>query len=114
MDVLFGKVFLFIFNLKFGDKVIILGFYGEFFIKDIEVEMVYIGGGVGMVLLCSYIFELFKNFRFNCKVMYWYGGWLLRELFYIEYFCVIEEEFLNFKFNIVFLELFFEDNWIGY
>ena len=56
-----GKMSSYIFGLKPGDKVTISGPYGEFFIKDTEAEMVYIGGGAGMAPLRSHIFELFKN-----------------------------------------------------
>lgn len=109
-----GKVSSYIFNLKSGDKVTISGPYGEFFIKDSEAEMVYIGGGAGMAPLRSHIFELFKRRKTNRKVSYWYGGRSLRELFYIDEFRAIEEEFPNFKFNIALSEPQPEDNWNGY
>ena len=51
-----GKMSSFIFNLKPGDKVTISGPYGEFFIKETESEMVYVGGGAGMAPLRSHIF----------------------------------------------------------
>ncbi len=109
-----GKMSSYIFNLKPGDKVTISGPYGEFFIKDTEAEMVYIGGGAGMAPLRSHIFELFKNLKTNRKVTYWYGGRSLRELFYIDHFRAIEKEFPNFQFNIALSEPLPEDNWTGY
>ncbi|ANM30960.1 Na(+)-translocating NADH-quinone reductase subunit F [Acidobacteria bacterium Mor1] len=113
-DVPPGKMSSYIFNLKPGDKVTISGPYGEFFIKDSDSEMVYIGGGAGMAPLRSHIFELFKNLKTGRKVTYWYGGRSLRELFYIEHFRKIEEEFPNFKFHIALSEPLPEDNWTGY
>jgi Na+-transporting NADH:ubiquinone oxidoreductase subunit F len=109
-----GKMSSYIFNLKPGDKVTISGPYGEFFIKDTKAEMVYIGGGAGMAPLRSHIFELFKNRKTDRKVSYWYGGRSLKELFYIDHFRRIEEEFPNFKFNIALSEPLPEDNWTGY
>lgn len=109
-----GKMSSYIFGLKPGDKVTISGPYGEFFIKDTDSEMLYIGGGAGMAPLRSHIFELFKNRKTNRKVSYWYGGRSLRELFYIDHFRGIEEEFPNFKFNIALSEPKPEDNWDGY
>lgn len=109
-----GKMSSYIFSLKPGDKVTISGPYGEFFIKDSDAEMVYIGGGAGMAPLRSHIFELFKNLKTGRKVSYWYGGRSLRELFYIEHFRAIEKEFPNFKFNIALSEPLPEDNWTGY
>lgn len=109
-----GKASSYIFNLKPGDKVTISGPYGEFFIKETDSEMLYIGGGAGMAPLRSHIFELFKNLRTGRKVSYWYGGRSLRELFYIDEFREIEKEFPNFQFNIALSEPLPEDNWTGY
>ncbi|CAL1125441.1 unnamed protein product [Cladocopium goreaui] len=113
-DVPPGKVSSYIFNCKPGDEVTISGPYGEFFIKDTDAEMVYIGGGAGMAPLRSHIFELFKNLKTGRKVSYWYGGRSLRELFYVEEFREIEKEFPNFTFNIALSDPAEEDNWTGY
>ena len=109
-----GKVSSYIFNLKPGDKCTISGPYGEFFIKDTDAEMVYIGGGAGMAPLRSHIFELFKGRKTGRKVSYWYGGRSKRELFYEEEFRDIEKEFPNFQFNIALSDPLPEDNWDGY
>ena len=109
-----GKMSSYIFNLKPGDKVTISGPYGEFFIKDTEAEMLYVGGGAGMAPLRSHIFELFKNLKTGRKVSYWYGGRSLRELFYIDEFRQIEKDFPNFTFNLALSEPLPEDNWTGY
>lgn len=113
-DVPPGKVSSYIFDLKPGDKVTISGPYGEFFIKETDAEMVYIGGGAGMAPLRSHVFELFKRIKTNRKVSYWYGGRSLRELFYVDQFRAIEKEFPNFTFNIALSEPKEEDNWTGY
>lgn len=110
-DVPPGIVSSYIFNLKPGDKVTISGPYGEFFIKDTEAEMVYIGGGAGMAPLRSHIFELFKRRETDRKVSYWYGGRSRRELFYTEHFKEIEEKFPNFKYYIALSSALPEDNW---
>ena len=67
-----------------------------------------------MAPLRSHIFELFKRKKTNRKVTYWYGGRSMRELFYVDHFRKIEEEFPNFKFNIALSEPLPEDNWTGY
>ena len=109
-----GKVSSYIFNCKPGDPVTISGPYGEFFIKDTDAEMVYIGGGAGMAPLRSHIYELFKNRKTDRKVSYWYGGRSLRELFYVDEFRQIEKDFPNFQFNIALSDALPEDNWTGY
>jgi Na+-transporting NADH:ubiquinone oxidoreductase subunit F len=104
----------FMFNLKPGDKCMISGPFGEFFVKeDSDREMVYIGGGAGMAPLRSHIFHLFDTLKSGRKVSYWYGGRSLRELFYIDHFRAIEKKFPNFKFHIALSEPQPEDNWKG-
>jgi Na+-transporting NADH:ubiquinone oxidoreductase subunit F len=110
-DVPPGIVSSYVFDLKPGDNLTISGPYGEFFIKDTDAEMVYIGGGAGMAPLRSHIFELFKNQASDRKVSYWYGGRSRRELFYTEHFKEIEEKFPNFKYHIALSSALPEDNW---
>jgi Na+-transporting NADH:ubiquinone oxidoreductase subunit F len=101
----------YIFNLKKGDKAIISGPYGEFFINESDAEMLYIGGGAGMAPMRSHLYELFKTIKTNRKVTYWYGGRSKGELFYIHYFRDLEKEFPNFKFYLVLSEPLETDNW---
>lgn len=102
----------YIFNLKPGDKATISGPYGEFFIKDTQAEMLYIGGGAGMAPMRSHIYHLFRTLKSNRKVTYWYGGRSRAELFYIHYFREIEKNFPNFKFYMVLSDAKPEDNWV--
>ena len=104
----------YIFNLKPGDKVTISGPYGEFFIKDTEREMVYIGGGAGMAPLRSHLFHLFHTLKTGRKVSYWYGARSKREMFYDDHFKKIQEKFPNFKYNVALSDPLPEDNWNGY
>ena len=104
----------YIFSRKPGDKVMISGPYGEFFIKDTKNEMIYVGGGAGMAPMRSHIFHLFHTLRTNRKVSYWYGARSSREIFYEDHFRAIEKEFPNFTFNIALSEPQEEDNWDGY
>jgi Na+-transporting NADH:ubiquinone oxidoreductase subunit F len=111
MDVNPGICSSYVFTRKPGDKVTISGPYGEFFIKDTENEMIYIGGGAGMAPLRSHIFHLFHTLKTGRKVSYWYGGRSKRELFYTDQFQKIEKEFPNFKYHIALSEPLPEDNW---
>lgn len=111
MDVNPGVCSSFVFNQKPGDKVTISGPYGEFFIKETDAEMLYIGGGAGMAPMRSHLFHLFHTLKTGRKVSYWYGGRSKRELFYLDDFRQIEEQFPNFKFHLVLSEPLPEDNW---
>lgn len=114
MNVNPGVCSSYIFSRKPGDKVIISGPYGDFFIKETEREMVYIGGGAGMAPLRSHIFHLFHTLKTDRKVSYWYGARSKREIFYEEDFRKIEKEFPNFSFHVALSEPLPEDKWDGY
>lgn len=113
MNVNPGIASSFIFNLKDGDKAVISGPYGEFFINESDAEMLYIGGGAGMAPMRSHLYELFKTIKTGRKVTYWYGGRSKEELFYIHYFRDLERDFPNFKFYLVLSEPLPEDNWVA-
>lgn len=103
----------YVFSRKPGDKVIVSGPYGEFFIKNTNREMMFIGGGAGMAPMRSHIFDLFKTRHTTRKASFWYGGRSLRELFYIDEFREIEKNNPNFSFHVALSEPAKEDNWTG-
>jgi Na+-transporting NADH:ubiquinone oxidoreductase subunit F len=104
----------FIFSRKPGDKVTVSGPYGEFFIKPTQKEMMFIGGGAGMAPMRSHIFDQFQTKKTTRKATFWYGGRSSRELFYMDDFQKIQNEFPNFKFNVALSEPKPEDKWTGY
>ena len=108
-----GLASSYIFNLKPGDKVTLSGPYGEFFIKDTEREMVYIGGGAGMAPMRSHLFHLFNTLKSGRKVSFWYGARSVREMFYDDQFKKIDAKFPNFTYNVALSEPMKEDNWTG-
>lgn len=111
MDVNPGIASSYIFSKKEGDKVIISGPYGEFFINQSEAEMLYVGGGAGMAPMRSHLYHLFKTLQTGRKVTYWYGGRSKRELFYLEHFRELDRDFENFNFYLALSEPAEEDNW---
>jgi len=111
MDVNPGVASSYIFNLKKGDKCVISGPYGEFFINESDAEMLYVGGGAGMAPMRSHLYELFRTLKTGRKVTYWYGGRSKAELFYIHYFRALEKDFPNFKFFIALSDPTEADNW---
>ncbi len=108
-----GQMSSYIFNLKPGDKVTISGPYGEFFAKETDAEMVFIGGGAGMAPMRSHIFDQLKRLNSKRKISYWYGARSLREMFYLEDFNSLQEEFDNFTWHYALSEPLPEDNWKG-
>ncbi len=109
-----GQMSSYIFNLKPGDKVTISGPYGEFYAKDTDNEMIFIGGGAGMAPMRSHIFDQLRRLNSKRKMSYWYGARSLREMFYVEDFDTLAQENGNFTWHIALSEPLPEDNWTGY
>ena len=108
-----GIMSSYIFNLKPGDKAIISGPFGEFFAKDTDNEMVFIGGGAGMAPMRSHIFDQLKRKHSKRKMSFWYGARSLREMFYAEEFDELAENNDNFDWHLALSEPQPEDNWTG-
>jgi len=109
-----GKMSSYIFNLKPGDDVTISGPFGEFYARETDNEMMFIGGGAGMAPMRSHIFDQFKRLDTKRKVTFWYGARSLREAFYQEDFESIQKDHENFKWYLAMSEPLPEDNWDGY
>ncbi|MDX2413421.1 MAG: NADH:ubiquinone reductase (Na(+)-transporting) subunit F [Woeseiaceae bacterium] len=109
-----GIMSSFIFNLKHGDKATISGPYGEFFARDTDNEMVFIGGGAGMAPMRAHIFDQLKRLHSNRKMSFWYGARSLKEMFYVQEFDDLARDNENFTWHIGLSEPLPEDDWTGY
>ena len=109
-----GKMSSFVFNLKPGDKMTVYGPFGEFFAKDTDHEMVFVGGGAGMAPMRSHIFDQLKRLSSKRKISFWYGARSLREAFYVDEFDKLAEENENFSWHLALSDPLPEDNWSGY
>jgi Na+-transporting NADH:ubiquinone oxidoreductase subunit F len=108
-----GKMSSWVFSLKPGDKVTVSGPYGEFFAKDTDAEMIFVGGGAGMAPMRSHIFDQLKRLNSDRKISFWYGARSIREMFYVEDYDQLEEEFDNFEWHVALSDPLPEDNWDG-
>jgi Na+-transporting NADH:ubiquinone oxidoreductase subunit F len=113
-DVPPGIMSSYIFNLKPGDKVTISGPFGEFFARETDNEMVFIGGGAGMAPMRSHIFDQLRRLKSKRKMTFWYGARSYREMFYVDEFDKLQAENPNFTWHIGLSEPKPEDNWTGY
>lgn len=109
-----GKMSSYVFSLKPGDKITVYGPFGEFFAKETDAEMVFVGGGAGMAPMRSHIFDQLKRIKTKRKISFWYGARSLREAFYIEEFNHLAEENPNFTWHLALSDALPEDNWKGY
>ena len=113
-DVPPGAMSSYIFNLKAGDKVTISGPFGEFFARETDKEMVFVGGGAGMAPMRSHILDQLMRIKTQRKITFWYGARSKREMFYVEDFERLAAENENFEWHVALSDAMPEDNWTGY
>ena len=109
-----GVASSYLFALKPGDKVMLSGPFGEFFVKESDRELLFIGGGAGMAPMRSQIFDQLTTKQTSRKASYWYGARSHREMFYEQDFLDLQKKFPNFTFHIALSEPRPEDNWKGH
>jgi len=102
-----------IFNLKPGDAVTVSGPYGEFFARETDSEMCFIGGGAGMAPMRSHIFDQLLRLDTRRRITFWYGARSLREAFYVDEFEQLAREHPNFEWHLALSEPLPEDQWTG-
>ncbi len=108
-----GKMTAYLFGLKPGDDVTISGPFGEFFARETDAEMLFIGGGAGMAPMRSHIYDQFRRLGTRREVTFWYGARSLREAFYIDDFDTVAAEHDNFEWHLALSEPLPEDEWTG-
>ncbi len=108
-----GVMSSWVFNLKPGDKVKVYGPFGDFFAKDTQAEMIFIGGGAGMAPMRSHIFDQLKRLHSSRKMSFWYGARSLKEMFYQDDYDMLAGENVNFDWHVALSDPQPEDNWEG-
>lgn len=108
-----GQMSSYVFSLKPGDTITVYGPFGEFFAKDTENEMVFVGGGAGMAPMRSHIFDQLKRVKTDRKISFWYGARSLKELFYKEDYDGLAAENDNFDWHVALSDPQPEDSWEG-
>ncbi|MCU0940863.1 MAG: NADH:ubiquinone reductase (Na(+)-transporting) subunit F [Burkholderiaceae bacterium] len=108
-----GRMSSWLFNLKPGDTVTASGPFGEFFARDTDKEMCFIGGGAGMAPMRSHIFDQLLRLNSRRKMSFWYGARSLKEAFYVDEFDKLQAEHPNFRWHLALSEPLPEDQWTG-
>jgi Na+-transporting NADH:ubiquinone oxidoreductase subunit F len=109
-----GIMSSYVFSLKPGDTIKMYGPYGDFFARDTDNEMVFIGGGAGMAPMRAHIFDQLENLHAKRKISFWYGARSRRDLFYVEEFDSLAARHDNFEWHVALSESLPEDNWTGF
>jgi len=101
------------FNLKPGDEITVSGPFGEFFARDTNKEMCFVGGGAGMAPMRSHIFDQLKRLKSPRRMSFWYGARSLKEAFYVDEFEALAAANPNFSWHLALSEPLPEDHWTG-
>ncbi len=109
-----GRASSYIFNLKPGDPVTISGPFGEFFARQTDKEMIFVGGGAGMAPMRAHIFDQLRRIKTKRKITFWYGARSRREMFFVEDFDQLQAENDNFQWHVALSDPQSDDNWDGY
>ena len=109
-----GQMSSFIFNLKEGDEVMVSGPFGDFYARETQAEMVFIGGGAGMAPMRAHIFDQLNRLGSDRKISFWYGARSRREMFYHEEFEELARRHENFRWHVALSDPLPEDEWDGY
>ncbi len=109
-----GAMSSYIFGLKPGDKTTISGPFGEFYARETENEMVFVGGGAGMAPMRSHIFDQLERIKTRRKMTFWYGARSKREMFYVEDFDRLAKAHNNFEWHVALSDPLPADDWKGY
>jgi Na+-transporting NADH:ubiquinone oxidoreductase subunit F len=108
-----GMASSFVFALQPGDEVTIAGPFGEFFARESDAEMMFIGGGAGMAPLRAHIFDQLLRLQTSRPITFWYGARSLKEAFYREDFDRLAAAHDNFSWHLALSEPLPEDDWDG-
>jgi Na+-transporting NADH:ubiquinone oxidoreductase subunit F len=108
-----GIMSSYVFNLKPGDELTVSGPFGEFFARDTDKEMCFVGGGAGMAPMRSHIFDQLERLKSTRRITFWYGARSLKEAFYVEAFDALAAANPDFEWHLALSEPLPEDRWSG-
>ncbi len=109
-----GAMSSYLFHLKPGDSITVSGPFGEFFARDSDNEMIFVGGGAGMAPMRSHIFDQLERIHTRRKITFWYGARSRQEMFYVKDFDTLQEKHDNFSWFVALSDPRPEDDWSGY
>ena len=109
-----GQATTYVFKaLQKGDKAIITGPYGSFFLQEQSTrDIVCIAGGSGKAPIRSILARL-KAMGMPRKIRYFFGAKAVRDLYYTEEMRQLEKEYPNFEYIPALSNPLDEDKWQG-
>lgn len=103
----------YVFGLKPGDRVMVSGPYGDFFVKESDREKCFIGGGAGIAPLRCHVLDQLEGAKTDKKISLWYGARSRKEICYNDTFTRLETTHPNFAYHVSLSRPQPEDEWKG-
>lgn len=100
--------------LQVGDKINLVGPFGEFYVRDTKATMVCVAGGSGMAPFKSIFNSMIEDGIFrNREIWYFFGARAIRDCYYMDWLYELEKKYANFHFIPALSDPLPEDNWEG-
>lgn len=84
--------------LQEGDKVEVIGPFGEFQASGTDAAMICVAGGSGMAPFKSILYDMLEKGETDREVWYFFGARTQKDLFYLEELKSLEDRWSNFHF----------------
>lgn len=99
-------------HLKVGQKLTVVGPFGDFYYQDSDREMVMVAIGTGMAPILSILRYMHKH-QIKRKVTFFFSARNAKELFMMDEMALFEKELHDFKFIYSLTRATEEDQWSG-
>lgn len=103
----------FMWNLKDGDALQVVGPLGDFHATDNDADMIVIGGGAGMAPLRAIIRDQLQQSGSSRRIEFWYGARGEDDLFYVDEFNELQDRYERFRWHVVLSGNQTDSNWSG-
>ncbi|MFA7566125.1 MAG: 2Fe-2S iron-sulfur cluster binding domain-containing protein [Alkalispirochaeta sp.] len=101
-------------HLKEGQKIRVVGPFGDFQVHDTGAQMICVAGGSGMAPFKSIFQDMIDKGTLNDReIWYFFGARTKKDVFYLDWLYKLDEEHENFHFIPALSEPQPEDDWDG-
>ncbi|MEQ8299978.1 MAG: NADH:ubiquinone reductase (Na(+)-transporting) subunit F [Hyphomonas sp.] len=103
----------FLSTLTPGDPITLKGPFGNFHVKDVDDEIIFIGGGAGIAPIRSMIRHQLSGRGRTSKISFWYGARTPADIVYRDEFAQLAETHRNFSWHVALSHLDKDDTLSG-
>ncbi|GAB6090444.1 FAD-binding oxidoreductase [Spirochaeta dissipatitropha] len=101
-------------HMKEGEKLNIVGPFGDFYVQDTDAPMICVAGGSGMAPFKSIFNDMIETGKINDRdVWYFFGARAVRDMFYLDWLRELDKKYEHFHFVAALSEPMEEDHWEG-